>query len=117
MQVEQFIIGDLGDGYEVKESNVSTLISREAYDYLKQVGAKAENDFETWNVIEGVLAVSFVKVKHHQDRYGRWTIWNHTFLVRIQDYLNYAQVFTVFRPRIVGSFDQVPDRLETLDIS
>lgn len=117
MLVEQFIYGLFDDDYDlIKSDGVSALLSEGALNYLQHVGDDSIEDEDTYNIIEGVLAVSFIRARFKRDRYKRWTVRNHTFLVQFEDYLQYVQLFNVFRPYFNKLLDKVHGPLEPLQI-
>ncbi len=115
MFIEHFIYGIFEDDYDtVKSDGVETLLSKEALNYLEHIGDHLTEEKDIYNILEGVLAVSFISFK--RDRYHRPTVWNHTFLVWFEDYLKYVQLFNIFRPHIILSYEKKPSKLEPIKI-
>jgi len=94
----------------IASPNVHDLLSAKSLQYLKDL--RDGSVIQTF-LPEKIVAISYLKLK--QDEYCRETLWNHTILVPIQDYLrlnypNFAE------SHFIQELDKIPKSLKPLEI-
>lgn len=105
-----------GIGYKlIKSSGVDELVSRQTLMYLCHIGNNLEKEarVQVWLPSENLIAICFLKPG--KDEYGRRTIWNHTILIDISDYLN-LNYPTFFEPYFIRKLDKPLDELDPIII-
>lgn len=112
MLVEQVIYGLFGDNYDtLKTEGVDELVDEEALHYLVHQGDKLQEPRDITNLLGDVIAVSYISFR--PDRYRRRTVWNHTFLTRLVDFLDYMKPENVFKDKVLT---EPPEKLEPLTL-
>lgn len=114
--MHQFIYGLFGDNYAyIRSGFASEFLSEEAQNFLQHIGDRLAEEKDIWNILEGILAISFIRFK--RDRYSRQAVWNHTFLVKFEDYLQRTQPISIFKPYFIKELGEMPKSLEPIEIS
>jgi len=107
---ENFIYGQFnGVGYRlIKSANVDKILTKKSLNHLTHL----DSSNQTW-LPEGYIAVTYIR--HGKDEYERKVTWNHTILVRVQDYFKLHPP-TLFKPHIITKMEQPPTTLEPIII-
>jgi len=106
-----------GDNYDVKESSgVETLLSPDFYLYLQHLGDKAPTETRLHGFFpeEGVITETYIQL--FQDRYHRNYVWNHTLIVKIDDYIQFTRPDMLFNKYFIKAYNQVPSSFKPIVI-
>ena len=114
--VEQFVYGLLnGDELETLTTpKLHTLLTEEEFLMLCHIGDKETTVVRKEYVTANWLSISYIVPMCDVD--GRRANWNHTFVIKLTDYLAYTQPTNLVQHHVIQSSDQLPDRLKALQL-
>ena len=120
IQCEHFIHALLPrSGYKtVMSKGVTQLLSRENLQMLMHIGdhIKKETTVRVWLPDVNILSISYLRPA--KDQYSRSGVWNHTILLKIQNYFTLADPTPTLKPYFIRDFNNgVPTTLEPLMVT
>ena len=108
---EHFIYGLFNkSGYKLYKSPlVDKLLNEKSIYQLCHIGDKLEGNavIQLWWPTEHVISVSNI-VPMQKDQYNRKGVWNHTILLRIEDYFQLAKPAGLLAPFLLSPFSEAP---------
>ncbi len=115
---QQFLYG-LFNGLGIKlykSPLVDTLLNRQAVERLCHIGDKLESDaiIPQWWPVQQVISIS--KIHPVVDELGRKGVWNHTILIRIEDFFYLANPVTFLAQHFLNPTDKPPSKLEAVTL-
>jgi len=105
-----------GMGYRlIKSPGLDKLVSRQTLTYLCHIGNNLEKEarVQVWLPSENLIAICYLRPE--KDEYGRRTIWNHTILIDISDYLN-LNYPAFFEPYFIRNLEKPVSELKPIMI-
>jgi|WetSurMetagenome_2_1015567.scaffolds.fasta_scaffold189616_1 hypothetical protein len=124
MKIERILYGmQTSDGKIafLKTSGVNTLLQFKSIEYIRTLKPK-DSKQRLYFKTEGTLAYPYVVevADKHPDHGGRTWVQNQTFLVTINDFLDYVQAgknpFQIFEGLIQQSYEQFPQFFEAVNV-
>ena len=105
---EHFIYGQFNDvGYQlIKSANIDKILTKKSLNHLTHLDCSTQ----TW-LPEGYIAITHIQ--HNKDEYERKVTWNHTILIRVEDYFKLHPP-TFFEPFFIKKLDKPIEQLEPL---
>ena len=87
LQVEHFLYGQFnGFGVQlIKTDGVSSLLKSKHLEMLCHQYEKTDKPLYTRLSIEGEIWVAYSYIAPRKDEYGRPSIWNHTFIMKLDE--------------------------------
>ena len=115
IQCPQFIYGQFGKlGYRLLKT-MDLQISDESLIDLCRQGGGIKGPVHRVKLLkdEGMIAVSYIKPGHDEDRGG---VWNHTILVSVEDYLKIKNPIDVFARFFLDKLDVAVNPLKLIEV-
>jgi hypothetical protein len=119
LKCEQFIYA-MFDNYGYKPPIVSPnllhIISQDMLQKLIHVGDKEKHEtiIPLYWEPEKLITISYIKLV--EDKFGRQGIWNHTIIIRVKDFIYYAQPTLLIQKYFIRDEESLPLKLEPLII-
>ena len=118
IQCEHFIYALFNNrGYRlIKSAGVDGLVDDDNLYFLCHIGDNTPEPVTIQLRLpnEDLLAVSHVAPT--EDEYGRRGVWNHTILIKLNDYLQLTQPSTMLQPYFINQTKEPPYELNPLTI-